>query len=163
MAIFAFPLSFVGIFVAQLALIWGGYFYIRRFIRRKHPMVLAAWAALVLAGAEPMMPASVVRTIIQRSKGESILREVKQAKNTIEPLSSEAGDLRFALTYICDGKNYFMACRVIGVSLQAVPAASESNPPTISKREPAVPSDNIREITEKSIRLAELKHRIGKA
>ncbi len=57
---------------------------------------------------------------------------------------------------ICDGKDYFMACRVIGVGLEGVPAALTSNP-SPARREPAVPTDNARDITEKSIRLDGLK------
>ena len=57
---------------------------------------------------------------------------------------------------ICDGKDYFMACRIIGVGLEGVAAALTSHP-SPGRREPAVPADNVRDITEKSIRLDGLK------
>ena len=44
MAIFAFPLSFVGIFLAEVVLIWAAYFCVRRFLRRSRALVLAGWA-----------------------------------------------------------------------------------------------------------------------
>jgi len=59
---------------------------------------------------------------------------------------------------ICDGKEYFMACRVIGVGLEGVPADLTSHP-SPGRREPAVPADNVRDLTEKSIRLDGLKLR----
>src|SRR5215475_6283891 len=91
MAIFAFPLSFLGIFFVEVGLTWGGYFCIRRFIAGKRELVLAGWVALVLAGAEPMLPASAFRTFIQQSKRKHVLRKVERAGSSIEPLSSEAG------------------------------------------------------------------------
>ena len=57
---------------------------------------------------------------------------------------------------ICTGKDYFMACRVIAIGLEGVPAALATNPAPVL-REPAVPADNVRDITEKSIRLDELR------
>jgi len=56
---------------------------------------------------------------------------------------------------ICDSKDYFMACRVIAIGLEGVPAALAANPAPVS-REPTVAADNVRDITEKSIRLHEL-------
>ena len=53
---------------------------------------------------------------------------------------------------ICDGKGYFMACRIIPIGLNGVPAALAVPAPP-GKLEPAVPADNIRDLTEKSIRL----------
>ena len=57
---------------------------------------------------------------------------------------------------ICDGKGYFMACRVIAIGLEGVPAALAANPAPVL-REPAVAADNVQDITEKSIRLDELR------
>jgi len=57
---------------------------------------------------------------------------------------------------ICDGKDYFMACRVIAIGLGGVPAALAANPAPVL-REPAVAADNVQDITEKSIRLDELR------
>jgi hypothetical protein len=56
---------------------------------------------------------------------------------------------------ICTSKDYFMACRVIAIGLGGVPAALAANPAPVL-REPAVAADNVRDITEKSIRLDEL-------
>jgi len=57
---------------------------------------------------------------------------------------------------VCTGKDYFMACRVIAIGLEGVPAALAANPAPVL-REPAVPADNVQDITEKSIRLDELR------
>ena len=57
---------------------------------------------------------------------------------------------------ICDGKDYFMACRVIAIGLEGVPAVLAANPAPVL-REPAVAADNVQDITEKSIRLDELR------
>ncbi len=57
---------------------------------------------------------------------------------------------------ICDSKDYWMTCRVIGIGLEGVPAALAVKVPA-GKYEPAVPADNIRDITERSIRLDGLK------
>jgi hypothetical protein len=57
---------------------------------------------------------------------------------------------------ICTGKGYFSACRVIAIGLEGVPAALAANPAPVL-REPAVPADNVQDITEKSIRLDELR------
>jgi hypothetical protein len=57
---------------------------------------------------------------------------------------------------ICDGKDYFMACRVITFGLAGVPAALAANPAPVL-REPAVAPGNVQDITEKSIRLDELR------
>lgn len=54
---------------------------------------------------------------------------------------------------ICDRKDYFMACRILRVGLEGVPAAL-ANPAPAGKLEPEVPADNIPDLTEKSIRLA---------
>jgi hypothetical protein len=57
---------------------------------------------------------------------------------------------------ICDRKDYFMACRVIAIGLAGVPAALAANPAPVL-REPAVAPGNVQDITEKSIRLDELR------
>ncbi|MGA3328954.1 MAG: hypothetical protein ABSF45_31270, partial [Terriglobia bacterium] len=57
---------------------------------------------------------------------------------------------------ICTSKDYFMACRIIAIGLEGVPAALATNPAPVL-REPAVPPDNVWDITEKSIRLDELR------
>ena len=57
---------------------------------------------------------------------------------------------------ICTSKDYFMACRLIAIGLEGVPAALAANPAPVL-REPAVAADNVQDITEKSIRLDDLR------
>jgi hypothetical protein len=57
---------------------------------------------------------------------------------------------------ICDGKDYFMACRIIGIDLRDVPAALKVSVPP-GRYEPEVPAGNVRDMTEKSIRLAGIR------
>jgi len=228
MAIFAFPFSFVGIFLAEVVLIWAAYFFIRRFLRRSRTLVMMGWAIIVLGAAEPLLPASYFTTLVQQAKRKHVLDQIEQTGASVEPLASAQSSIRFALTYelrfpktghyltfpaylgpegnrifgnyftklhpeyydenyvfdagklysftvvfdsegkrfdfskekvkidICDGKDYFMACRVIGVGLEGVPAYLTSHP-SPGRREPAVPADNVRDLTEKSIRLDGLK------
>ncbi len=228
MAIFSFPLSFVGVFLAEIVLIWMGYFCIGRLLSRNRELVLMGWAVVVLGAAEPMLPASYFTTLLQHAKRKHVLERIEQAGGSIEALASDQGNIRFALTYelkfpktgryltfpaylgsegnrvfgnyftklhpeyydethvfdagkpysftvlfdtegkqfdfskekanidICDGKDYFMACRIIEVGLQGVPAALTGHPAS-GRREPPVPADNLRDITEKSIRLDGLK------
>jgi hypothetical protein len=228
LAIFSFPLSFLGIFLAELVSIWTGYFCIRRFLRHRRELMLAGWAIVVLGAAEPMLPASYFTTAVQQARRRHVLEQIEQAGNSIEALASDQRSTRFALTYnlrfprtahyltfpaylgpegnrvfgnyftklhpeyydenyvfdvgkpysftvvfdtegkqfdfskekanidICDGKDYLMACRIIGVGLDGVPAAFASHPSS-SRGEPALPADNVRDITEKSIRLDGLK------
>jgi hypothetical protein len=224
MAIFSFPLSFVGIFLAEIALIWTGYFAIRKLVHRRHALVLAGWTIVVLGAAELMLPASYFTTMIQHAKRRHVLKQIEQSDSAIEALASDQNSVRFALTYnlkfpktghyltfpayigsehnrvfgnyftklhpeyfdenyvfdagklysftvvfdtetkrfdfsrekadidICDGKDYFMACRIIEVGLEDVPAVLRTRTaPT--RNEPEFPVDNVRDITEKSIRL----------
>src|SRR5439155_10463058 len=99
MAIFAFPLSFVGIFLAEVVLIWAAYFCIRRFLRRSRILVLAGWAIFVLGAAEPMLPASYFTTLVQHAKRKQVLDQIEQTGASIEPLASDQSSIRFALTY----------------------------------------------------------------
>jgi hypothetical protein len=57
---------------------------------------------------------------------------------------------------ICDSKDYFMACRIITIGLEDVPAALTAHPFPVLL-EPAVAEDNVRDLTEKSIRLDGLR------
>ncbi len=229
MAIFSFPLSFVGIFLAEIALVWTGYFCIRRFLSHRRALVLAGWAVVVLGAAEPLLPASYFTILVQHTKRKHVLEQIEQAGSSIEALASDQGSSRFALTYnlrfpmtahyltfpaylgpsgnrvfgnyftklhpeyyeenyvfdagklysftvvfdtegkqfdfskekanidICDGQDYFMACRIMGVGLAGVPGAALTSHPSPRRREPAVPADNVRDVTEKSIRLDGLK------
>jgi hypothetical protein len=59
---------------------------------------------------------------------------------------------------ICDGKDYFMACRIFAFGLQSVPAVFAAHPAPVL-REPAVSPDNVADIAERSIRLDDLKLR----
>jgi hypothetical protein len=56
-AIYNFPLSFTWIFLSEIAAIWTAYFCVRRFVRRRRMLVLAAWVIAVLGSAELALPA----------------------------------------------------------------------------------------------------------
>ncbi len=227
-AIYAFPLSFMGIFLAEIAAIWTGYFCARRFSRRRRVLALAARVIFVLGAAEVALPGSFFTIGIQYAWRNLALQRIKVAGTSFETLASDRGGGRFALTYtlkfpksghyltypamigsyenhvdghyflkehpeyydenyvfepgrpynfavvfdaegkkvdfstekanidICDGKGYFMACRVIAIGLEGVPAALAANPAPV-RSEPAVAADNVQDITEKSIRLDELR------
>ena len=226
-AIFAFPLAFAGVFLAEIAAIWGGYFSIRRRLRARRGLALTAWAIAILGAAELALPQSTFAVGARHSIRMRVLNRIEVAGTSIEPLASEGNGSRFALTYtlrfpktapyltfpawlgrsqdnifgdyftkehpeyhdenhvfsagqpyaftvifdtkgqrvdfltehanidICDGKDYFMACRVIAIGLEGVPAALAARPAPV-RREPAVPEDNPRDIAEKHIRLAKL-------
>jgi len=208
-AIVSSPLSFVGIFIAEFVSIGAGYFCVRKFLRDRRRLVLTAWMIAVLGAAEVVLPVSSFGTLVQRAKRERVLGRIAQVKTVIEPLASDRGTMRFALTYtlkfpktgryltfpawlgpptnrvfgdyfmkvhpeyyeeshvfdagelysftvvfdtggrqfdfsrdsasvdICDGKDYFTACRIIAVGLEGVPAALAARPSPAS-REPAV-------------------------
>ena len=227
-AIYAFPLSFIGIFLGEIAAIWTGYFCARRFLRRRRVLALAAWVIVVLGSAEVALPGSFFTIGIQYAWRNLALQRIKVAGTSFEALASDRGGSRFALTYtlkfpktghyltypamigpyenhvdgyyftkahpeyhdenyvfepgkpysftvvfdtegkkvdystekanidVCTGKDYFMACRVIAIGLEGVPAALAANPAPVL-REPAVAADNVQDITEKSIRLDELR------
>jgi hypothetical protein len=227
-AIYSFPLSFTWIFLAEVLSIWTGYFCARKLLRKRGTLAVAAWAVITLGTAELGLPASFFSMLIQHAKRQSILNHIELMGNSIEPLASDRGGRRFALTYtlkfpksgqyltfpadlgppgnqvfghyftklhpeyheenyvfdagkpysftvvfdtedkqidlskekanidICDGKDYFMACRIIGIGLEGLPAALAANPSPVLG-EPAVPEDNVRDITEKSIRLKALR------
>ena len=227
MAIAAFPLGFTWIFLLEIAAIWVAFFFVRRIARRNRELVMAGCAILILGAAEAALPASFFTKLIQHVGKEVVLQNIRQAGTSIEPLSSDEGGIRFALTYtlkfprtghyltypaflgpeennipgnyftkvhpeyhdeqyvfdagkpysftvvfdtrgkpidlskakanicICDGKDYFMVCRNIQIGLDGLPAALTTPAPP-GRLEPAVPADNIRDMTEKSIRLSGL-------
>jgi hypothetical protein len=227
MAIYSFPLFFIGIFLCEIAAIWTGYFCARRFLRRRRVLALAAWVIVVLGSAEVALPGSFFTIGVQYAGRKLALKRIELAGTSFEALASDRGGSRFALTYtlkftktghyltypasigpwenqvsgnyftkvhpeyhdenyvfepgrpysftvvfdtegkkvdfstekanidICTSKDYFMACRVITIGLVGVPAAPAANPAPVL-REPAVAADNVRDITEKSIRLDEL-------
>ena len=227
-AIYAFPLSFTGIFLLEIAAIWTGYFCARRFLRRRRVLALAAWVVVIVGAAEVALPGSFFTIGIQYAGRQLALKRIELAGTSFEALASDRGGSRFALTYtlkfpktghyltypawvgrpedqvfgnyftkvhpeyhdenyvfdpgkpysftvvfdtegkkvdfstekanidICTSKDYFMACRVIAIGLEGVPATLAANPAPVL-REPAVAADNVLDITEKSIRLDELR------
>ena len=226
-AIHSSPLFFTGIVLLEIALIWVAFFCVRKFVRQKRELALAGCALLILGVAEFTLPASLFTMLIQHAERKYVLNRIRHVGTSIEPLSSDDGGTRFALTYtlmfpktrpyltypatvgpednqvfgyyfhklhpeyndekyvyeadksysftvvfdtegkafdfskekanidICDGNDYFMACRILRVGLEGVPAAL-ANPAPAGKLEPEVPADNIPDLTEKSIRLAGL-------
>jgi len=232
MAIYSFPLFFIGIFLCEIGAIWTGYFCARRFLHRRRVLVLAAWVIVVLGSAEVALPGSFFTIGVQYAGRQLALKRIEVAGTSFEALASDRGGSRFALTYtlkfpktghyltfpamigpyenhvdgnyftklhpeyhdenyvfepgklysftvvfdtegkkvdystekanidVCTGKDYFMACRVIAIGLEGVPAALAANPAPVL-REPAVPADNVQDITEKSIRLDELLMKSG--
>ena len=227
-AIFTFPLSFVGIPLAEIVSIWTGYFCIPLFVRSVKILALAGWVIIVLGTAELMLPASYFTTSVRQLGRAHVLNRIEQARTSLEALASDRGGSRFALTYtlkfpktghyltfpaylgppknrvfgdyftkvhpeyfdenylfdaskpysftvvfdaeagqfdfskekasidICDGKDYFMVCRIIDIGLEDLPATLSARPSPVL-REPAVPADNPRGIAEKSIRLDTLR------
>ncbi len=207
-AIVSSPLSFGGIFLVELVSIGGGYFWVRKCVRNRRRLALAAWVIAVLGAAEFVLPVSSFGALVQHAKRERVLNRIEHMKTVIEPLASDRSGVRFALTYtlkfpntaryltfpawlgpppnrvfgdyfmkvhpeyydenhvfdagplysftvvfdtgdrqfdvsretasidICDGKDYFMACRVIAIPLDGVPAALAAHPSPTS-REPA--------------------------
>ena len=195
MAITSSPLSFVGIFLLEILLIWIAYFCVRKFARRSQWAVLAGCVIFILGAAEAALPVSTFTTLGQRYKRERALRQIVLAGSSVKALSRDEGGVRFALTYtlrfprrahyltfpaylgpkgnrvfgnydmklnpeyydegyvfeagkaysftvvfdtqgkqfdfsqekanidICDGKDYFMACRTVGIDLKGVLAA----------------------------------------
>ena len=57
-AIVSSPLSFGGIFLAELALVGAGYFCVRKFQRVRRRLLLAAWVIAVLGATEFVLPVS---------------------------------------------------------------------------------------------------------
>ena len=228
MAIFSFPLSFIGILLAEVLSIWAGCFCAWRFLPKRRTLALTAWVVLTLGTAEVALPASFFSTWVQHARRESVLNRIEPAGSSIEALASDRGGRRFALTYalkfprtghyltfpaylgeagnqvfgdyftkvhpeyyeesyvfeggkpysftvvfdtggkpidfsrekanidICDGKDYFMACRILPIGVEQVPATLAAHP-SPGLTEPAVAEDNVRDIAEKSIRLGELR------
>lgn len=195
MAITSSPLSFAGIFLLEILLIWIAYFCVRKFGGRSRWAVLAGCVILILGAAEAALPVSTFTTLVQQHRRERVLRQIELAGSSVKALSRDQGGVRFALTYtlrypraghyltfpaylgpegnrvfgnydmklnpeyydenylfeggkaysftvafdtqgkqfdfsiekanidICDGKDYFMVCRIIGIDLKGVPAA----------------------------------------
>src|SRR5712691_4078673 len=73
-AIFAFPLSFVGIPLAEIVSIWAGYFCIPLFVRSGKSLALAGWVIMVLGMAELVLPASYFATAVRQLGRGHVLR-----------------------------------------------------------------------------------------
>ena len=98
-AIFAFPLSFVGIPLAEIVSVWAGYFCIPLFVRSKKSLALAGWAIMVLGTAELVLPASYFATSVRQLGRAHVLQGIEKAGTSVEALASDRGGSRFALTY----------------------------------------------------------------
>lgn len=72
---------------------------VRKFVRRKRELALAGCALLILGAAECTLPASFFTVLIQHAGRKHVLNRIRQAGTSIEPLSSDDGGTRFALTY----------------------------------------------------------------
>ena len=229
-AIFAFPLSFIGIFLAELFLIWSGFLVIRRFVQAWKGALFIAWSLVILCIAESVLPASLFSNYFKHEQRQRVLNMIQVTGKSVEVLASqnEVGS-RFALKYslqfpktghyltfpadiesstkslvfahyflkihpeyyeesftfepgrsyeflvifdsgskifdigdkanidICDGKDYFMACRVIKIDVGELLNKALASNPTPAGHDPAVPADNFWDVAEKSIRLADLK------
>jgi hypothetical protein len=227
MAIASSPFSFIGIFLLEIVSIWVAYFCARRFLRRNRELVLAGCTILIMGAVEYALPASFFTILGRQAERRYVLQRIQEVGTSIEPLSSDTGGIRFAVTYtlqfpktgryltfpaslgpegnqvfgnyftkvhpeyydenyvyeagtpynftvlfdtqgktfdfskenasidICDSKDYFMACRTIRIGLSGVPAALATSAPA-GKLEPAVAADNVRDISERNIRLVDL-------
>jgi len=71
MAILAFPFSFVGIFLAEVVLIWAAYFSIRRFLRRSRTLIMMGWAIIVLGAAEPLLRRAISQPWFNTRRGNA--------------------------------------------------------------------------------------------
>lgn len=228
LAIFSFPFSFAGIFLLEVTAIWVAYFLLKKRAIRYRPLVFAGCAVLILAAGELALPASFLKDGIRHARREKVLSGIEVLGHSIEPLQSDQGGVRFALTYtlrfprtahyltypawlgpasagiygnyfskihpeyldetyvfeaekpysftvvfdtkgnqvdfsrqpanidICDSKDYYMACRVIPIGIQDAPAALAIAAPP-GRYEPKVPANNLRDLTERSIRIDRLE------
>jgi hypothetical protein len=98
-AIYSSPFFFTGIFLLEIALIWVAFFCVRKFVRQKRELVLAGCAILTLGVAEFALPASFFTILIQHAERKYVLNRIRHVGTSIEPLSSDDGGTRFALTY----------------------------------------------------------------
>jgi hypothetical protein len=98
-AIYSSALFFTGIFLLEIALIWVAFFCVRKFVRQKRELALAGCAILILGVAEFALPASSFTILIQHAERKYVLNRIRYVGTSIEPLSSDDGGTRFALTY----------------------------------------------------------------
>jgi hypothetical protein len=100
MAIFAFPLSFIGIFIAEVILIWTGAFFIRRFIKTKREALFIVCSLIILGIAELILPVSYVSNYFKHVQRKSVLNRIELTGKSVEILASEHEiGSRFALKY----------------------------------------------------------------
>jgi hypothetical protein len=235
MAVFAFPLPFVGIFVAEIILIWTGAFVIRRLIKAKREALFIVWSLVILGTAELVLPVSYFSNYVKHARREGILNKIELTGKSVEILASEnQPGSRFALKYnlqfpktghyltfpayielnngsrvfgnhfrkvhteyydeeftfersksyefivvfdsgarslaaqqianiqICDEKSYFMTCRTIKIDVEDLLKDALASKIAPTAHEPAVSADNLWDIAEKSIRLADLSITSGR-
>ena len=99
-AIFAFPLSFIGIFIAEIILIWAGAFFIRRFIKTKREALFIVYSLIILGIAELTLPVSYGSIYFKHVQRKSVLNRIELTGKSVEILASEHEiGSRFALKY----------------------------------------------------------------
>jgi hypothetical protein len=98
-AIYSSPLFFKGIFLLEIALIWVAFFLRAEVRTPKRELALAGCAILILGVAEFALPASFFAILIQHAERKYVLNRIRHVGTLIEPLSSDDGGPRFALTY----------------------------------------------------------------
>jgi hypothetical protein len=99
LAIFSSPLSFAGILLAEVVAIWAGCYCARKFPGHRRRLVLAVWVIAVLGAAELALPTSTFATWIKQAQRKRALKRIELAGVSIEPLASDRGGKRFAVTY----------------------------------------------------------------
>jgi len=96
-AIFSSPLSFGRILLGELILMGAGYLCVRKYLRARQRLVLAAWLMAVLGAAELVLPVSTFATLGQHAKREHVLNRIELVNSVIERAPGRGGT-RFALT-----------------------------------------------------------------
>jgi hypothetical protein len=98
MAIASAPLSFIGIFLAELAVIWGGYVACRK-LRRRRSLLFGLVSVAVLGGAELALPVSSFKTMLGLFERERMFGRIEVASHSAEKLADQSGKVRLAVTY----------------------------------------------------------------
>jgi hypothetical protein len=99
LAILSFPFSFAGIFLLESAAIWAAYFLLRKRTLRGKTLTFSACSVVILLAAECALPFSYVKVRIRHAAREKVLNQIQVLDHSIEPLRSDEGGIRFALTY----------------------------------------------------------------
>jgi hypothetical protein len=89
MAIASAPLSFMGIFLAEIAVIWGGYMVCRKLPRRR-ALIFGLVTVFALGGAELVLPVSSFKTMLQRLVRQHTLGRIEVASHSVEPCHRKA-------------------------------------------------------------------------